>query len=187
MLILLLTAVDVAVDNNAVDNNINHTTTPPCNCRKKNECPLDGRCRINSIVYDATISVGNTTKHYYGCTEKEFKIRYYNHRNSFKDSKKRQATALSNAFWTAKEKGNPPNSTWNVYRQATPYQCGMKRCQLCLEEKLTIAKADKNITVSKRSELIGKCRHKAKFKLKSFKITDPHQCVFTILYEICMR
>ena len=43
-----------------------------------------------------------------------------------------------------------------------------------LGEKLTIAKADKNITLNKRSELIGKCRHKAKFNLKSFKITDPH-------------
>ena len=76
--------------------------------------------------------------------------------------------------WTAKEQGNPPNITWNVHRQATPYQCGMKQYQLCLEEKLTIAKADKNITLNKRFELIGKCCHKAKFKLKSFKITDPH-------------
>ena len=157
-----------------LDSNINHTTTPPCNCRKKNECPLDGRCRINSIVYDATTSVGNIIKHYYGCTEKEFKTRYYNHKNSFKDSKRRHATALSNAFWTAKYQGNPPNITWNVHCQVTPYQCGMKQCQLCLEEKLTIAKADKNITLNKRSELIGKCRHKAKFKLKSFEITDPH-------------
>ena len=68
--------------------------------------------------------------------------------------------------------GNPPYITWSVHRQATPYQCGMKQCQMCLEEKLTIAKADKNTTLNKRSELIGKCRHKAKFKLKSFKITD---------------
>ena len=35
----------------------------------------------------------------------------------------RHATALSYVFWTAKEQGNPPNITWNVHRQVTPYQC----------------------------------------------------------------
>ena len=64
--------------------------------------------------------------------------------------------------------------TWNIFRQATPYHRGMKQCHLCLEEKFTIAKADKNTTVNKGSELIGKCRHKEKFKLKNFKIPDPH-------------
>ena len=32
-----------------LDSNINHITTLPYNCRKKNECPLDGRCRLTPL------------------------------------------------------------------------------------------------------------------------------------------
>ena len=26
----------------------------PCNCRKKDECPLDGKCRAENLIYQAT-------------------------------------------------------------------------------------------------------------------------------------
>ena len=71
-----------------LNSNDNRAVTPPCNCRRKNECPLDGRCRTSSTVYDATISVNCISKHYCGCAEKEFKTRYYNYKNSFKNPKK---------------------------------------------------------------------------------------------------
>ena len=31
-----------------------------CNCRKKEECPLDGECLVNEVVYHATVK---TRKH----------------------------------------------------------------------------------------------------------------------------
>ena len=32
-------------NNNILNNSKNHNPTPPCNCRKKEECPLQGKCR----------------------------------------------------------------------------------------------------------------------------------------------
>ena len=58
--------------------------TPPCNCRNKTSCPLKGTCtcRESSIIYKAALKSGNVEKHYYGCSETEFKTRFYNHKAS---------------------------------------------------------------------------------------------------------
>ena len=70
-----------------------NTDEMPCNCRTKSECPLNGKCRIKSIVYKASITAPNIpTRHYFGLCETEFKARFYNHRSSFKDQRKMNAT-----------------------------------------------------------------------------------------------
>ena len=61
----------------------------PCNCKNKNFCPLKGSCRQQSVIYQADTSHGNTIESYIGCSETEFKSRYYNHIQSFKNIKKR--------------------------------------------------------------------------------------------------
>ena len=67
---------------------------PPCNCRRKEECPLNGDCRKKAIVYKASISTDSNDppKSYYGCCETEFKSRFYNHRQTFKNKQKRYTT-----------------------------------------------------------------------------------------------
>ena len=70
----------------------------PCNCKNKDICPLKGSCRQKPIIYQADISHGNVTESYIGCSETEFKSRYYNHIQSFKNIKKRNATELSKTF-----------------------------------------------------------------------------------------
>ena len=46
-----------------------------CNCRNPEQCPLDGRCLTNKIVYKATVNTNNnrTQKVYIGSTETSFK------------------------------------------------------------------------------------------------------------------
>ena len=50
----------------------NYTSTPAtehvkeCNCRKKEQCPLDGQCLTNNIVYQATVTTNTTTETYVG-------------------------------------------------------------------------------------------------------------------------
>ena len=57
--------------------------TLPCNCRKKHECPLDGKCRAENIVYKCVASVhGYPNKVYLGTAEGDFKQRFCNHRMS---------------------------------------------------------------------------------------------------------
>ena len=44
------------------------------NCPKHDECPLNGACLTESIIYKAFVSAKNwPTKYYYGVTEGDFK------------------------------------------------------------------------------------------------------------------
>ena len=55
------------------------------NCRVKSDCPLNGDCRKESIVYKCTAStIRQLKKVYLGLTEGEFKTRYCKHSKSFR-------------------------------------------------------------------------------------------------------
>ena len=62
----------------------NYTSTPAtehvkeCNCRKKEQCPLEGQCLINNIVYQAIVTTNTTTETYIGLAT-NVKERYRNH------------------------------------------------------------------------------------------------------------
>ena len=67
------------------------TETPPCNSRNKRDCPLEGKCRTKYVIYKASVCTPNgKTMSYYGCCEKNFKARCYNHKQSFKTSSVQQ-------------------------------------------------------------------------------------------------
>lgn len=150
------------------ENATSDTVAKSCNCRNKANCPLNGNCCVSSVVYKASITSNGEVKHYYGCCETSFKTRYSNHLQSFKNPQKKNATELSKTYWKLKEEeGNPPNINWSIVRLAVPYKCGSRRCNLCLEEKLAILQAEPSTTLNKRSELIAKCRHSNKFKIKN--------------------
>lgn len=147
----------------------NANTALPCNCRDKVNCPLGGWCRESNVVYKATISTPNRQPmYYYGCCSTEFKRRFANHRQSFKDPRKKCSTALSKFYWQLKDDGEDPSITWAIHTSAPPYQCGSRKCGLCLAEKLSIMQADQRTLLNKRSELLGKCRHRNRFKLSNF-------------------
>ena len=126
------------------------------------------KCHKKAFIYKASITSDGSSKHYIGCTETEFKTRYYHHTHSFRHREKRNATVLSKAFWNAFEStSHEPSIKWSIADRATAYQPGSRTCNLCLTEKLAILLADKCTALNKRSELMGKCRHKNKYKLKN--------------------
>ena len=138
-----------------------------CNCRKPETCPLEGECLKSSIVYKATVSAaGKPDMTYFGLTEGPFKLRYSNHKQSFKPSNedRRHETRLSTYMWELKEANTPGNIKWEVARKSTPYKCGSRYCDLCTSEKLAILLADSSNLLNKRSEIISTCRHRTKFK-----------------------
>ena len=49
------------------------------------------------------------------------------------------------------------------------YVCGSQKCDLCICEKLLIARVDPNILLNKTDELVSKCWHRNKFTLKCFR------------------
>ena len=139
---------------------------PTCNCRQAKDCPLNGKCLSDCIVYKATISApSKPTKFYYGLTERKFKERYNNHTSSFRNEDHRKDTELSKYVWKLKELGIEPKIKWEIIRKAGRYKCGSRRCDLCLTEKMVIASAKPAMhTLNKRSELVSTCRHQAKFR-----------------------
>ena len=53
--------------------------------------------------------------------------------------------------------------------KAHPNICGTRKCDLCLCDKLMMARANSASLLNKRDELVSKCRHMNKFTLKCFK------------------
>ena len=102
-------------------------------------------------------------------TASTFKERYRNHVKSFQNKKYSNETELSKHIWDLKEKNKDFNITWSILKQSISYTGGTKRCNLCLDEKLFIMKADKQSLLNKRSEIVSTCRHKNRFRINSLK------------------
>ena len=141
----------------------------PCNCRIKENCPMNGDCLATNIVYKADVCHENTTQTYYGLCEGEFKLRYNNHTKSFRHSKHRNETELSNLIWKLKDENKEYSISWSIASRASAYKRGSKRCDLCLTEKVVIVRAESRGLLNKRTELTSKCRHRNKHTLKSLK------------------
>ena len=61
-------------------------TEESCNCRNKNNCPLDRKCLTPIIIYEAQITSNQLNykqKIYIGTAETDFKHRFNNHTKSF--------------------------------------------------------------------------------------------------------
>ena len=71
------------------------TLNPPktsfgCNCQKRSMCPLQNKCLIPNIVYQADITnnVDDARRVYLGLSETPFKDRYHNHVRDFNNDTK---------------------------------------------------------------------------------------------------
>ena len=140
-----------------------------CNCKNRDKCPLDGKCLSQCIIYKATVETGNNNKFYLGCCEGPFKSRFANHTKSFKHKLYAKETELSKYIWTLKEKNVNFDLKWEIAAKSAPYNCGTRKCDLCLTEKLLISRADPAKMLNARAEIISKCRHRNKYILQNFK------------------
>ena len=89
-------------------------------------------------------------------TEREFKTRFRNHEQSFRNKKYATSTVLSKYIRELKEKDINYSIKWSILKRASAYKSGVKQCNLCLAEKLCILKAGTN-NLNKRTELLTKC------------------------------
>ena len=143
-----------------------------CNCRIKSLCPMDGQCLQQALVYKATLTSENVTKAYIGLTENTFKERFRNHKQSLQHPEKSASTQLSQHFWKLKSKGcntSIESISWEMLKKSSPYQCGTRKCDLCLTEKLAIIQNRSKDLLNKRTEIANKCRHNTKYKLCNVK------------------
>lgn len=141
---------------------------PPCNCRNKASCPLDGECRTSNIIYKATVTTDERTETYVGLTENEFKTRYRNHTTSFRNEKKKNATELSKYIWSLKDNNIEFTLKWSILTKSKSYNHLSKRCNLCISEKYIIICHRHEATLNKRNELVSTCRHRRKYLLRFY-------------------
>ena len=151
---------------------LNQNNTAPinirtCNCRNKANCPLDGQCLTEAVIYTAKLETPAGTKEYIGSTERDFKTRYNGHTQSFRTDYKRNATALSQCVWDFNLQPNP-TVKWEITQKTHAYKPGDKMCDLCISEKLHIIKTIQNHhTLNKRNEICKRCPHRDKHALKA--------------------
>ena len=147
----------------------------PCNCRNKKDCPLNGQCQVEDIVYKCVVSTSTKPdKVYLGTAEGDFKKRYNNHTKSFKHERYANETTLSKFVWEMKEIHNEnPTLVWSIVKRVPSYLNVSKKCLLCRYEKLEIVNFERqDLLLNKRSELISKCRHANKCLLRNYKSKD---------------
>ena len=106
-----LVACLIKTHNSSVINKENNKTPDTCNCRKKEECPLPGKCTIENVIYKAKVTTENAEKRYIGLTATPFKTRYSSHKSSFNNRGKSNQTELSKHIWKLKDEGTPYNIT----------------------------------------------------------------------------
>ena len=81
-------------------------TEESCNCRNKNNCPLDRKCLTPNIIYEAQITSNQLNykqRIYIGTAETEFKQRFNNHTKSFNLEHYENDTELSKEYWKIKQ------------------------------------------------------------------------------------
>ena len=81
--------------------------TSTCNCRNKEDCPLNGQCQIGEVVYESTLTSNQQNykdKKYFGIAEESFKGHLYNHNLSFRNEFYKNDTELSKELWQIKMK-----------------------------------------------------------------------------------
>ena len=147
--------------------------TRTCNCRKPENCPLNGNCLAEAVIYKATVTAPNKQPmQYIGSTEPPFKRRYDRHNYSFRHATHRKETELSKYIWRLRDEGTEGEVKWEIIQKAIPYKCGTRRCDVCLSEKFQIAQAmrtSRATTLNKKSELVSTCLHQRKFRLGTCK------------------
>ena len=98
-----------------------------CNCRKKPDCPLEGKCLQSNVIYQATVTTATTTETYVGLAT-NFKERYRNHQSSFRRSNRRNETELSKCIWTLQDPKKHFQIKWKVLKKCKPNSNISKKC-----------------------------------------------------------
>ena len=135
-----------------------------CNCKQRQECPLDGKCQVKGIIYKASLPSGET---YTGSTKTTFKSRFNAHKSTFRNEKYKKSTTLSSHIWDTST--DPESIKWSILQRAKPYSAGQKSCSLCLSEKLHILKNKDIKSLNRRDEVAQRCPHVRAYKLSVYK------------------
>ena len=162
----------ISSHNKHVLSNANSPTPQPdtCNCRKKSDCPLEGKCLQTNVIYQATVTTETATETYVGLAT-NFKERYRNHKTSFRHSKRSNETQLSKYVWNLQNEKKTFQIKWKILKKCKPYSNVSKKCSLCLNEKFIIICKKELCSLNRRNELASSCPHRNRYVLGNFRVT----------------
>ena len=131
-------------------------------------CPLEGLCRVNNLVYQATVIPMNTqtdVQTYIGMTSTEFKDRYRNHTKSFRNRQYKSETTLSQHIWDLKDRGLQLDKdfkiSWKIVdRSRKNFNPVTGVCALCTLEKYYIIFHSELASLNKNDEIRKPCIHR---------------------------
>ena len=92
-----------------------------CNCCEKEDCPLENQCLTKGIVYQATVTTEQGSESYVGLTDTDFKSRFANHKQSFRNETYSNQTELSKHIWQLKNAKVDYTITWKILDRAQSY------------------------------------------------------------------
>ena len=126
---------------------------------------MDGKCQESGIIYQATVTQKDNGKTvtYVGLTETTFKLKYGNHKLTFKNKNQQIKTELSKYIWENNQKQY--DIKWKILKNAKPYSNTTKRCNLCMEEKYIITYKPEMASLNQRGGVVTSCLHSRKFLL----------------------
>ena len=138
--------------------------TKTCNCKEKENCPVNGKCTKTEVIYRATVTEedGNVNT-YTGITCNTFKKRWNAHTYSFNHPEANQTTLSTHTHperWQCEvwhKVGN--HRTSKIIQPSKRYLCTLHK------RKFMIAFAPEGATLNKRSEIFSSCRHKQRMLL----------------------
>ena len=155
--------------------NQNNDSESKCKCANDKEilqCPVNGKCMFDNVVYSAEVKTKHTTKTYIGMSGRPFIVRWKEHRGNIRHPHQ-NGTKLSKYVLKQNsdfgEKIGIKDVKWKMKTKTVPYRAGAKFCDTCLSEKTHIALSDPKNILNSRKEIVSKCPHKYDFKLKFYK------------------
>ena len=103
-----------------------------CNCRIREDCPLQNQCLTPNIIYRAGVycKANKDHKFYFGLAQTPFKERFQNRNKDFNHEQYIKSTELSKYkyIWPLKDAGTPYIINWSIVAK-------VNYCPLCLTEK----------------------------------------------------
>ena len=84
-----------------------------CDCRKQ-DCPVNGSCLMENVIYRASVTTENQTKFYVGSTRLTLKNRYTKNNHSFRHEKHSNATTFSQYIWKLKNNKVNVKIKWKI-------------------------------------------------------------------------
>jgi hypothetical protein len=131
-----------------------------CNCPKTKKCPLEGKCLVDNLVYQAVVRTENDEQSYDGLASTTFKLRLGNHKKSFKNEIYRRDSSLSGYIWDVRNKWGKYEIDWKLLGRAQPFSPVTGVCNLCTLEKYHILFTPNLATINKKEEIDNYCLHK---------------------------